>query len=481
MKRINRIFKRKIVMVASEVEPFAKTGGLGDVLGALPKALSENNCNVIVVMPKYQQINEKYCQQMEFLGYIYVDLNWRHQYCGIFKLIKDNVTYYFLDNEFYFKHEKLYNDLDLEKFSFLDVALFEVLKYIDFKPDIIHAHDWQTGVVPALLKLRYQKDNFFKKTKCVYTIHNLQYQGKFDKNQVLDILPLASDDYRGEVNFMKMGIIYSDKITTVSPTYMEEIKTPQYGEGLNQMLSDYYYKLEGILNGIDYNVYNPAIDKFIDVNYDDKNYVNYKKINKLNLLTDLNLNKNIDIPLIGIITRLASQKGIDLIIQIMDELLSKDVNVILLGSGEQYYENIFRYFQNQYPNKFVAVLKFDNALAHKIYAASDLFLMPSLFEPCGLAQMICLKYATLPIVHETGGLKDSIKSYNEFEQTGNGFSFSVYSRNDFMFTINRALNFYYRPEEFNKIIKNALDCDFSWTNSSKKYILLYDGLIEVKE
>ena len=199
------------------------------------------------------------------------------------------------------------------------------------------------------------------------------------------------------------------------------------------------------------------------------------------MLTDLNLNKNIDIPLIGIITRLASQKGIDLIIQIMDELLSKDVNVILLGSGEQYYENIFRYFQNQYPNKFVAVLKFDNALAHKIYAASDLFLMPSLFEPCGLAQMICLKYATLPIVHETGGLKDSIKSYNEFEQTGNGFSFSVYSRNDFMFTINRALNFYYRPEEFNKIIKNALDCDFSWTNSSKKYILLYDGLIEVKE
>lgn len=465
---------QKVVMVASEVEPFAKSGGLGDVLGALPKALAKQDVDIIVVMPKYKIISQKYQEKMQYIGYMYVDLNWRHQYCGIFTYQQEKVTYYFLDNEFYYHHDTLYNALDLEKFCFLNVATLQLLKYIQFQPDIIHVHDWQTGIMPALLK--YGNDQFFSKTKTIYTIHNLQYQGKFALDLTMDILPLPLNAYHGEVNFMKMGIIYADKITTVSPTYKEEIKTSEYGEGLQKMLGDYYYKLEGILNGIDDNLYNPTLDTYIYQNFDSHNYLIKKKENKQYLLKCLDLPYDEKIPLIGIVSRLASQKGIDLIIQVMDELLSLPVQVVLLGSGEPYYENMFRYFASKYPNQLKAILKFDNRLAHQIYASSDLFLMPSKFEPCGLAQMICLKYGTLPIVRETGGLKDSILSYNEFEQVGNGFSFTNYNRNDFMYTIRRALSFYNKPEIFQKIINNAMQCDFSWTASSKKYKEVYESI-----
>lgn len=476
MKR--RSNRTKIVMVASEVEPYAKSGGLGDVLGALPKALAKENNNIIVIMPKYKMIAQQFKDKMHYVGYIYVDVNWRHQYCGVFRFQKNYVTYYFLDNEFYFGDDKLYNNMDLERFSFLNLAVFELLKYIRFRPDIIHAHDWQTGVLPALLKYKYGNDEFFKNTKTVYTIHNLQYQGKFDKGHVTDMLPLPNEAYHGDANFMKMGIIYADKITTVSPTYKEEIKTSEYGEGLEYMLRDYYYKLEGILNGIDDKIYNPEIDDLIDFKFNKTNYKENKKQNKDKLLNDLSLSNKKEVPLIGIITRLAGQKGIDLILQIMAELLSLEVNVILLGSGEKHYEEAFKYYEEKYPHNFRAILKFDNQLAHKIYASSDLFLMPSVFEPCGLAQMICLKYGTLPIVRETGGLKDSILSFNEYTNEGNGFSFANYNRDDFMYTIYRALGFYNQKEKFDIIISNAFECDFSWNASCKKYIQLYKELIK---
>lgn len=474
--------KLKILMVASEVEPFAKTGGLGDVVGALPKALVNNGQEVAIIMPKYRIIPEKYVQEMQYLGYIYVDLNWRHQYCGIFKLNKDGVNFYFIDNEFYFGSYKLYDNYDLERFCFLSKATFEVAKFIKFKPHIIHAHDWHTGLVPVLLDNTYRHDSFFKKTKSVFTIHNLQYQGKFDIGHVKDMISIDDRYYNNEnvTNFMKMAIINASLITTVSPSYVEEIKTEAYGEGLHKMLGDYYYKLIGILNGIDYSLYNPENDNYIYKKYNEKNYLEGKQINKQALLNELNISNNNQAPLIGIITRLASQKGIDLILSVMEELLQQDVNMVLLGNGEYKYEQSFRYFESRYPTKFKALIKFDNVMAHKIYAGCDLFLMPSIFEPCGLAQMISLKYGTLPIVREVGGLKDTIKSFNEYTNEGNGFSFTYYNRDDFYYTIKRAFTFYNDKPVFNKIIENGLKCDFSWNQSALKYIEIYNKIIKEK-
>ena len=474
-----RFVKPKVLMVSAEVEPFAKTGGLGDVVGSLPKALNNIKMNTKVIMPLYNKIAHKYRKKMKYLGYIYVDLGWRHQYCGIYSLRYQYVTYYFVDNEFYFNRDEIYDELELEKFAFLDVACFEVAKYIKFKPDYIHIHDWHTGAVAALLHDHYHKDPFFAKTKCVYTIHNLAYQGIFPKGRVLDLLPLDYTKYENTetINLMALGIQYANKVTTVSPSYANEILSDQYGEGLQYLLRHESNKLSGILNGIDGRVYGCNTDKLIDFRFDKENYKEGKRENKKALLEQLkfNVEESIDVPLIAIISRLAFQKGMDLLLNILDGLLKENVRVVLLGSGDKGLEKAFDSFGYYRQDKFRAVLKFDNTLAHKIYAASDLFLMPSAFEPCGLAQMICLRYGTLPLVRACGGLKDSIVPFNEYTLEGNGFSFENYSSHDFYHTIMYALSVYNRKELWDKVIHNGFECNFSWENSAYKYKELYES------
>ena len=471
---------KNILFVASEGVPFIKTGGLADVVGSLPKALNKSNVNTRVIMPLYGQISPKYKEKMKYLGYIYVDVGWRHQYCGIYSLRHQYTTYYFVDNEFYFKRDKFYDDLDLEKFAFLSLAAFEVAKYVRFKPDVIHSHDWHTGVISALLNDHYRHQEYFANTKTVYTIHNLAYQGIFDKNHVLDMLPLDSRKYENTsiINMMALGIQYANRVTTVSKTYAKEILTESYGEGLQKLLRHEVNKLSGILNGIDERTYNSATDKLIAYKFKKENFVEGKKANKKALLEELgfNVEASLDKPLIGIISRLASQKGMDLVLEVLNNLLDEEVRVVLLGSGDKTLENLFATLSYLRADKFRAVLKFDNALAHRIYASSDLFLMPSAFEPCGLAQMICLQYGTLPLVRSCGGLKDSITAYNEYTNEGNGFSFENYSAEDFYNTIKYALSLYERKDIWNNIIRNGFECDFSWIKSAQDYIELYENL-----
>lgn len=469
----------KVLMVASEVEPFAKTGGLGDVLAALPKALAKTNVDVRVIMPLYRRIKEKYQNEIHHLGHIFVDLNWRHQYCGIFEYKANHVTYYFIDNEFYYGSDHLYDQMDLERFCFLSVSAFEILPFLKFTPDILHIHDWHTGVMAALFDDKYQHLSFYQNIKIVYTIHNLQYQGKFEVGHVRDMLPLSDKYYYGDpyiVNFMAMGIRYAHRVTTVSPSYMQEIQTPMFGEGLDDLLKEKKDHLIGILNGVDYDIYNPENDPLIFYKYNFESYKGIKKKNKEALLKLLNLPVKPEVPLIGMIGRLATQKGIDLVLSIMNQLCTNNMMFVLLGNGDLNFENALMYFQQKYPTRFKAILKFDNTLAHQIYAGSDLFLMPSQFEPCGLAQMICLKYGTIPIVHEVGGLKDTIHSYDEFTHKGNGFSFAGYNAHNFMYTIQRALQLYYNKNEFHRIIDNAMHCDYSWNSSALKYKKIYNEL-----
>ena len=380
----------------------------------------------------------------------------------------------------YFKRDKFYDDLDLEKFAFLSLAAFEVAKYVRFKPDVIHSHDWHTGVISALLNDHYRHQEYFANTKTVYTIHNLAYQGIFDKNHVLDMLPLDSRKYENTsiINMMALGIQYANRVTTVSKTYAKEILTESYGEGLQKLLRHEVNKLSGILNGIDERTYNSATDKLIAYKFKKENFVEGKKANKKALLEELgfNVESSLDKPLIGIISRLASQKGMDLVLEVLNGLLDEDVRVVLLGSGDKTLENLFATLSYLRADKFRAVLKFDNALAHRIYASSDLFLMPSAFEPCGLAQMICLQYGTLPLVRSCGGLKDSITAYNEYTNEGNGFSFENYSAEDFYNTIKYALSLYERKDVWNNIIRNGFECDFSWIKSAQDYIELYENL-----
>ena len=471
---------KNVLMVSAEVSPFAKTGGLGDVVGSLPRYLNKQDMDVRVLMPLYGQINQKYKDMMKYLGYIYLDLGWRHQYCGIFQLDFNDVIYYFIDNEYYYKHESIYDDMDLEKFAFLDIACFEVCKYVNFKPDVIHAHDWHTGAVCALLNDYYHKDEFFKDTKSVFTIHNLQYQGTYDKNDVLSMLPLDGFKYQntGVINLLGLGISYSYRVTTVSPTYANEILTDYYGEGLQYLLRGERGKLVGILNGIDTDEYNSKTDKNIYYNFDLKKFKEGKRKNKEGLLEELGFDKEnvIDKPLIGIVSRLASQKGMNLLISIINRLLDNDICIVLLGTGDKYIENQFRFISNVRNDRFKALIKFDNTLAHKIYASCDFILMPSAFEPCGLAQMIALRYGTLPIVRSCGGLKDSIIPFNEYTNKGNGFSFNYFSAEDLFHTIMYANNIYYRKDKLDAVIKNGIACDFSWDASAKKYKELYESL-----
>lgn len=472
----------KVLFVAAEAVPFIKTGGLADVAGSLPKALTAQGVDIRVVMPKYENIPAEYQQKMKHIGETTVNLSWRSQYCGVSKLTQDSVPFYFIDNEYYFKRSGLYGyDDDAERFAFFSKAVFEILPLIDFVPDIIHCNDWHAGMVSVFLKDQYHFK--YPKLRTVYTIHNLRYQGVFGKDIMGDILGLdwkhfheGGVEFDGDVNYMKSGIVYSDFITTVSQSYAEEIKCPFYGEQLDALLREKSHCLAGIINGIDYDVYDPRKDEKIYYKYSTENI--YDKVeNKVKLQEKLGLPQNRSIPMIGLVARLVAPKGLDLIAHVIEELISgENVQIVILGTGESQYEELFRNMAWKYPRKVSANIMFDNELAQQIYAAADMFLMPSQYEPCGIGQLIALKYGTIPIVRETGGLKDSVRAYNKYDGTGNGFSFANYNAHELLFAIKKALGAYDDKAVWQGIIKNAMKSDFSWQRSAKQYLKLYENL-----
>lgn len=474
----------KVLFVTSEANPFVKTGGLGDVMGALPQSLQNLGVDARVVLPKHKNIKSDYVKNLEFVKWFMVPVGWRNQYCGIFKYEYKSVTYYFIDNEYYFNRDGLYGyDDDAERFAFFDRAVLCFLKEIDWQPDIINCNDWQTGMIPVLHKLEYSKDTFYSNIKTAFSIHNLLFKGIFSADILpnyfgYDYLPMAngSVELHGGASFMKGALNYSDVITTVSNSYAEEIKTPQYGEGLDGLLREKSFKLKGIVNGIDYEEFNPEEDNFIfkKYNYED---LSGKTENKILLQKELGLPQKANTPMIGLVSRLTNQKGCDLIISIIDRLLQNDIQVVILGTGDYLYEETFRNLQYRYPDKISANIKFDNGLAHKIYAASDMFLMPSLFEPCGLGQLIALRYGTIPIVRETGGLKDTIYPYNEYNKVGNGFGFKNYNSNELMAITEYALNLYKNKEHWKGIVKQAMESNNSWEKSAQEYNKLYKELL----
>ena len=474
----------KILMCSSEVAPFAKTGGLGDVLGALPQALVKLGHDVRVVLPKYGCVPQQYREQMEFKFFLYIPLGWRRKYCGVFELVKDGVTYYFIDNEYYFGDPYLYKWNDLERFAFFDKACLEILRSLDFKPDVIHCHDWQTGMVPVLLNAYFVRDEFYQGIKTVFSIHNLRYQGIYSMDIVADFFSLDksffTDDkleFHGCANLLKGGIVYSDYVTTVSPTYAEEIKTHMGGERLDGLLSARSNNLYGIINGIDTVEYSPKTDPMIYENFDLRNLVSKKKLNKIRLQEQLGLPVDGEKAVIGFVSRLVDHKGFDLIADAMGELMSMDIQLVVLGTGDAKYEELFRQNAWFHPDKVSANITFSNDLAHKIYAGCDIFLMPSMFEPCGLSQMISMAYGTIPLVRETGGLKDSVQPYNEFTGEGNGFSFYSYNSHDMMHTLRMALNHFANKEVWVPLMKRAMKTDFSWNSSAKKYDEMYKSLL----
>ncbi|MCL2320598.1 MAG: glycogen synthase GlgA [Oscillospiraceae bacterium] len=474
---------KKVLFVASESDPFIKTGGLGDIAYSLSKYLNAEGVETSVVIPKYKLIPEEITQDFELIKTFNVPIGWRNQYCGILTDKIGGTTFYLIDNEYYFKREGIYGYFDeAERFAFFDRAVLIMLKEIDYKPDILHCNDWQTGMIPVILKKQYINDPFYSNMKTLFSIHNLLYQGIFSREVLTELLNLPIDLYNGGtvefyggVSFMKGGIELADKISTVSKTYAEEIQTPYYGEKLDGLLRWRKQDLIGIENGIDYDFYNPETDSFIYANYG-IDTIDKKLENKIKLQKELGLSVNANIPMFSMITRLVRQKGLDLIISIMDKLIQMNIQIVILGSGDRIYEEHFSNLKIYYPNKVTTLIKFDNELAHKIYAASDIFLMPSLSEPCGLGQMIALKYGTIPIVRETGGLKDSVIPYNKYTDEGNGFTFSYYNAQDLHYVIENALQLYYDRKNWVKLMKRAMSADNSWKKSAKEYIKLYDTL-----
>lgn len=475
----------KVLFAASEAHPFIKTGGLGDVMGALPKSLIKLGIDTRVVIPKYKNIKDELKQKLQFVKWFTVPVGWRNQYCGVFQYEYNEVIYYFIDNEYYFNRDGLYGYFDDgERFAFFNRAVLEFIKEIDWQPDLINCNDWQTGMVPVLLNLEYKKDQFYSRIKTVFSIHNLLFKGSFSPKVLpelfgYDYMPLVngSVELDGSVSFLKGGLNYCDQITTVSKTYAEEIKTPQYGEGLDGFLRSKSYYLMGIVNGIDYEEFNPQDDKFIFKNFN-INSISNKVENKLALQRELGLPQKKDTPMIGIISRLTHQKGCDLIVNMIDRLLQRDIQVVILGTGDYWYEETFKNLQYRYPDKVSANIKFDNTLAHKIYAATDMFLMPSLFEPCGLGQLIALRYGSIPIVRETGGLRDTVYPYNKYNGVGNGFGFKNFNSSELMQIIEYALTIYSDKNAWNNIIKQAMDSDNSWEKSAMQYKWLYEGVVK---
>lgn len=478
---------KNILFAASEAVPFIKTGGLADVAGALPKYFDKRYFDIRVILPKYTCIPEEWKSKMEYITNFYMDLGFRSCYVGIFRMEHDGITFYFIDNEHYFGGPKPYSQApwDLEKFAFFSKAVLSVLPVIDFRPHIIHCHDWQTGLLPVYLHDTFQAGEFFRGIKTIMTIHNLKFQGVWDVDTVKSITGLPAyyfapdklEAYK-DANFLKGGIVYADAITTVSNTYAEEIKTPFYGEGLDGLLCARTNSLRGIVNGIDYEEYNPATDRYIVKNYTAKNFRLEKKKNKLALQKDLGLEEDAGRMIIGIVSRLTDQKGLDLIAYIMDEWCQDSIQLVVLGTGEERYENMFRHFAWKYRGKVSANIYYSEPMSHKIYASCDAFLMPSLFEPCGLSQLMSLRYGTVPIVRETGGLKDTVQPYNEYESKGTGFSFTNYNAHEMLGVIRNAERIYYdKKREWNKIVDRGMAMDFSWNHSASQYEEMYNWLI----
>lgn len=476
--------KMQIVFASAECAPFVKTGGLGDVAGSLPAALVRAGAEVIVMVPKYATIKDEYKAQMEHFADFYVSLGWRNEYCGLEKLEHDGVTYMFVDNERYFARDYPYGFFDDgERFAFFSKAITESLQHLPagFECDILHCNDWQTALAPVFLREFYQGLPLYDRVKTVFSIHNVAFQGQFSDTVMEDILgvahiPAAATQLRCDacsINYMLGALHYADAITTVSPTYAGEIQTPEFGEGLDGVLRERSYALQGILNGIDVAAFDPATDKRIAANYtvDDRSG---KAVCKAKLQEELGLEVRDDRPLMVMVTRLTRQKGMDLVMYALDRILAGGVQVAVLGTGDRDYEDGLRYFQDKYPGTMAARIEFDPALSQRMYAAADMFLMPSKFEPCGLSQIIAMRYGTLPIVRETGGLKDTVQPYNEFTGEGTGFSFSNFNGDEMGDAVFRAARLFWdNREAWNQLVTQAMSQDFSWTRSADKYLDLY--------
>lgn len=467
--------KLRVLIAASEGMPFVATGGLGEVVGSLPQAImKENNehFDVRVILPLYESISYEERRQMEFLGHFEVGLAWRNQYCGVFRTEKNGVTYYFIDNEYYFKRSNPYGYYDDgERFAFFSKAVLDCIYLLDFQPDIIHCHDWQTALIPVYLHYHYHHLN----AKSIFTIHNIEYQGKYGFNIIEDVMGLSPEagellEYDGCVNVMKAAIECSNQVNTVSPTYARELRDNYYAKGLAKIIQKNEFKMRGILNGIDVESYNPETDPSLFVKYG-KDSIEKKKINKAELQKLVNLPVEENIPVIAIVSRLVTHKGLDLVTAIMEQLLHERVQVVVLGIGDRKYEDYFKWLEGQYQGKVASLLCFNSDLARKVYAGADFFLMPSKSEPCGLAQMIASRYGTVPIVRAVGGLRDTIKDCSNGE--GNGFVFEHYNAHDLLNAIHRGLHLYKNEEQWQQLVEWIMGIDFSWAKSARDYERLY--------
>ena len=477
----------KVLFVASEAVPFIKTGGLADVMGALPKALAQKGVDVRLVIPKYSGIADAVKEKMKTVVTGTVNLSWRQLYYGVEAVEQDGVTVYFIDNEWYFKRDNLYGyGDDAERFAYFCRAVLTMLPAVDFKPDIIHCNDWHTGLMGVFLKEDFSHDPFYQYMKLVYTIHNLKYQGIYPPSIMRDIIGLPQElfdngnlECDGCVNYMKSGLVYADRVTTVSPTYAQEITYPYFGEGLDGYIRANSGKVSGILNGLDVDAYNPETDPYIKKQYSVATARADKRENKDALRKELGLRIQRGVPLIAMVTRLVEDKGLDLVMRIMDELVDDEVQLVLVGTGDAGYEDAFRELAYRHPNKVSANIMFNEALAHKVYAASDMFLMPSRYEPCGLSQLIALRYGSIPIVRETGGLKDTVHPFNKYSRQGNGLTFPNFNAHELLFTMKRALGYYEDDSVWDQLVHNAMTSDYSWNQSADAYISLYESVLQL--
>ncbi|MEG0382211.1 MAG: glycogen synthase GlgA [Christensenella sp.] len=474
--------KLKVLIAGAEATPFAKTGGLADVIGTLPQALKREGIDARVIMPLHKGIREKYADRLSVLATMNIQLGWRTLYLGIETMTNDGVTYYFIDNEYYFGW-CIYKggDAEAEQYAYFCRAVIEAMPFLDFEPDIIHVNDWHTAMIPMLLKTQYQNKPQGK-VKTVLTIHNLQYQGEIPWERASDLLAIPDMYFTteyieayGSANMMKAGLVFADKITTVSPTYAQEILDPYYGRGMEGILNSRKDDLCGIVNGIDVKEFSPQKDAYLKCGFTAEDLTG-KYRDKEQLMQDVGITVKPSVPLIGMVTRMTEQKGLSLVRAVLEELLYENVAFVLLGSGEEQYESFFKYIALKYPEKAAVCIGYSDELAHKIYAGSDFFLMPSMFEPCGISQMIAQRYGTLPIVRETGGLKDTVEPYNMYTREGNGFSFANYNAHDMLNTIWFALTLYQDKTNLSNLIGSAMAVDNSFDKSAKEYISLYHQL-----
>ena len=476
----------KILFAASEVAPFIKTGGLADVAGSLPQALAAAGHEVKVILPLYEGIGQEWREQMTFLKYFNVTLAWRQVYCGVFQLEREGVTYWFIDNEYYFKRWQMYGHFDdCERFAYFSRAIIETPGQLDWAPDIIHCNDWQTALVPVYLLEEKYRIPQLGGARTVFTIHNIEYQGRYGDQVLQDVIGLDKSyfnegmlAFHGDVNLMKGAIMASNFVTTVSPTYAQELRTPFYAHGLDGVINQQSFKLEGILNGIDTALYDPATHTGLAANFTAKAPVKGKAACKQALQQAVGLQERPDVPIIACISRLVGHKGFSLVTDALQDIMGMDVQMVVLGTGDWQYEEAFRHAQGQYPGRFAAQITYSAPLSIMIYAGADLFLMPSISEPCGLSQMIAMRFGTIPVVRETGGLKDTVTPYNKFEGTGRGFTFANISAGDMTWVLREAVDLYYNNKKaWRGLQKESMTADFSWAHSAQQYLDIYQRIL----